>query len=60
NLTRAFRRAGKRTDIYVSVFPEAGGFDEAEYAFLGRRENNWKHTHNRPKNWQSKIVIIEV
>ena len=58
--TSAFLRGGKRNDVYVSIFPEAGGIDEAEYAFLARRENNYKHTHNRARNWQSQIILVEV
>ena len=53
-------RIGKRGDVYISVFPEKGGLDEAEYAFLGRRENDYSHTHNFYNNWKSQLVWIEV
>lgn len=58
-LASAFLRAGKRHDVYVSVLPGAGGFDEAEYAFLARRENNLAHTHNFFNNWRSQIIFVE-
>ena len=53
-------RIGKRGDIYISVFPESGGLDEAEYAFMARRENNHAHTHDFYANWSSHPVFVEV
>ena len=59
-LTDQLLRIGKRGDVYISVFPEKGGLDEAEYAFMGRRENNYAHTHDFFGNWKSQLVWIEV
>lgn len=58
--TAAILGSGKRKDVYVSVLPETGGIDEAEYAFLARRENNYAHTHNHFNNWRSQLVFLEV
>ena len=59
-LTDQLLRIGMRGDVYISVFPEKGGLDEAEYAFLGRRENDYSHTHSFYNNWKSQLVWIEV
>lgn len=59
-LTDELLRIGKRGDIYVSVFPETGGLDEAEYAFLGRRDNDYTHTHDFYGNWKSQLTFVEV
>ncbi|MCK2042577.1 hypothetical protein KZO83_07730 [Chromohalobacter sp. TMW 2.2308] len=58
--TAAILKSGKNRDIYVSVLPEEGGIDEAEYAFLARRENNYAHTHNQFNNWRSQLIFLEV
>ncbi|SDF72924.1 hypothetical protein SAMN05216571_101419 [Onishia taeanensis] len=59
-LTRAFLRGGKGRDIYVSLYPEAGGLEEAEHAFVGRREGNYGHQHNFYANWRSSYTLVEV
>ncbi|MGO2241130.1 MAG: hypothetical protein ACTH5D_05165 [Halomonas sp.] len=59
-LSRALLRVGKRQDIYVSTYPEWGGFLEAEHAFVARRKSNYGRTHNRVENWQSQIAFEEV
>lgn len=59
-LSSAFLRNGKRSDIYVSVYPEQGGFGEGEHAFLARRENNFAHTHDFFGNWKTQIALVEV
>lgn len=59
-LTSGLLKAGKRGDVYISVMPEKGGLDEAEYAFLARRESNHTHTHDFYQNWQSQIALVEV
>ncbi|SDL77356.1 hypothetical protein SAMN05661010_02506 [Modicisalibacter muralis] len=58
--TSAFLKSGKRRDVYLSVLPETGGIDEAEYAFLARRENHYSHTHNHFNNWRNQITFVEV
>lgn len=59
-LTDQLLRIGKRGDVYISVFPESGGLDEAEYAFMARRDNNYAHTHNFYNNWTSQLTWLEV
>lgn len=59
-LTDELLRIGKRGDVYVSVFPETGGLDEAEYAFMGRRDNDYAHTHDFYANWKSQLTFVEV
>ena len=58
--TNEFLRNGKRGDVYISVFPEKGGIDEGEHAFLARRDNNYSHTHDFYQNWKTQITFIEV
>lgn len=58
--TNEFLRNGKRSDVYISVFPEKGGLDEGEYAFLARRDNNYAHTHDFYQNWKTQIIFVEV
>ncbi|QFT84990.1 hypothetical protein FIU88_08375 [Halomonas sp. THAF12] len=59
-LTRAFLRGGKGRDVYVSMYPEAGGLEEAEHAFLARRQDNYGHRHDFFANWRSSLTLVEV
>lgn len=59
-LTLKALTSGKSSDVFISLFPDTGGIDEAEYEFLARRENDYGHTHNYFNNWQNQLVFIEV
>lgn len=59
-LSRAFLGKSKGSDVYVSVYPEVGGMQEAEHAFLARRDDSYQHTHNFFSNWQVPITFLEV
>ncbi|RTR01934.1 hypothetical protein [Halomonas nitroreducens] len=60
-LSRAFLQGGKAGDVYVSLYPETGGLDEAEHAFLARRAGNYAHTHDFFNNWRADaLTFVEV
>lgn len=59
-ITNSMLPAGRKRDVYVSVFPERGGVTEAEYAFLARRQDDFQHTHDFFNNWQIPLTFIEV
>ncbi|MBW5801200.1 hypothetical protein [Halomonas elongata] len=59
-LTLNALKSGKGGDVFVSLYPEKGGIDEAEHEFLARRENSYSHTHNRFRNWKTQLVYVEV
>lgn len=59
-LSRTMLRSAKGRDIYVSIYPGAGGLKEAEHAFVGRRESPYGHQHTHFNNWQSSLEIWEI
>lgn len=59
-LTRELLRVDKGRDVYISIYPEAGGMLEAEHAFMARRESNYSHQHTRFNNWASQHTFQEV
>jgi hypothetical protein len=59
-LGKELLRAGKRSDVYISVYPETGGMREAEHAFVCRRESNYSHNHDFFNNWQAPLTFEEV
>ncbi|MBB3142837.1 hypothetical protein [Halomonas organivorans] len=58
--TRQLLTAGKRRDIYVSMYPEQGGMLENEHAFVARRGGDYTHTHSAYNQWQAPIQFDEV
>ncbi|MCG7589668.1 MULTISPECIES: hypothetical protein [unclassified Halomonas] len=59
-LSRELLRVKKRTDIYINVYPEAGGMLEAEHAFIARRADSYQHTHTRVNNFEVPGAFMEV
>lgn len=59
-LSRELLRVKKRTDIYINVYPEAGGMLEAEHAFIARRSENYSHTHAFFNNFEVPSAFTEV
>jgi len=59
-LSREMLRSGKGRDLYVSVYPGAGGMMEAEHAFVARRASDYAHGHTFYRNWESSLELQEV
>lgn len=59
-LSREMLRSGKGQDLYVSVYPGAGGMMEAEHAFVARRASDYAHGHTFYRNWESSLELQEV
>lgn len=60
DLTLKALKSGKASEVFISLYPNRGGIDEAEHEFLARRENDYGHTHNYVNNWKNQLVFIEV
>lgn len=59
-LMEAFRLAGLRSEIFVSVFPEVGGAKERDYSLLGKFSRMPSGVHDRVDNWNATFEILEV
>lgn len=54
-----FRAAGRRSDVWISVFPNQGGMLERDYAMQARLVSPGESTHNRYNNWTQPIQLEE-
>lgn len=59
-MTQQLLGSGKGKDVYVSVYPETGGMQEAEHSFVARRASNYGHSHTFYRNWASSLELQEV
>lgn len=55
-----FFDAGKRSDVFISAYPEAAGMLEIEHAFVARRMNDLGFIHPFASNWTSNFGFEEV
>ncbi len=55
-----FFDAGKRSDVFISAYPEATGMLEIEHAFVARRMTDLTFTHPFANNWASNFAFEEV
>lgn len=55
-----FFDAGKRSDVFISAYPEVGGMLEIEHAFVARRMNDLGFVHPFANNWTSNFTFEEV
>lgn len=53
------RKAGKRKDVFVSVYPMQGGEQERDHSFIGRLVETPGLTHSWFDNHQTRVVIEE-
>tara|TARA_R110000803_G_scaffold208889_1_gene277941 strand:+ start:28 stop:861 length:834 start_codon:yes stop_codon:yes gene_type:complete len=53
------RLSGKRKDLFVSVFPEAGGEKERDYAFVAKITNNHDNVTINHGYYQDTITLEE-
>lgn len=54
-----FRAAGRRLDVWISVFPGSGGMLERDHAMQARLTGGGDSTHNRYNNWTQPFQLEE-
>jgi hypothetical protein len=52
--------SGKRSEVYLNVYPEQAGVTEALYAFSAKRRNNFTQQNNFFNNWNPSLTFEEI
>lgn len=60
DLTLQLTRAGKESDVYITMYPEQRGVLEAAHAFVAKRASNYTTTNDRYRNWRAPLTFDEV
>lgn len=60
DLTLQLTRAGKESDVYITMYPEQRGVLEAAHAFVAKRASNYTTANDRYRNWRAPLTFDEV
>ncbi|WP_206478079.1 hypothetical protein [Halomonas sp. KRD171] len=60
NFVKEMNITDDTTEVYISVYPDAGGVIEAIHSFAAMRQDGYGHTHDRARNRKVPLTYVEV
>jgi hypothetical protein len=59
SLTDILREVGKVNEVFLSLYPEAGGSQERDYQVIGKFVSGHSSTHRSAARWSDQVSIAE-